>query len=360
MIEIRQDNVVFLLGAGASYEAQIPISFQMVNEVEDLIQSDWKEYRELYFYLKSCINYSQGIIGNFDDQFNIETLLIVIGELQKRERNIVYPFIGTWNNRLLELAGPRFEILSSFRDMIVGKLNDWVLLMDYGSAEYYAGFSRFRADVGHLIHVFTLNYDLCFEQVVSRDSTIMDGFDRNTNTWSYINFVDIQDDFCLYKLHGSIDWVPSGHEVKKTAHPGNGDKPELIFGVEAKLRSRDPYLFYISQFRQFLFSTDCKVLITIGYSFSDRHINDIIAQALRHNQHRKIMTISPIKDTENREQRIRSKKLEILDKLDLPGSMIEQVEIHPTGAKEFLKSGLTIERLSEVIEFGDDEIPFDV
>jgi hypothetical protein len=34
--------------------------------------------------------------------------MIVIRELEKRDRNIMYPFIGTWNSRLVDLGGTKF------------------------------------------------------------------------------------------------------------------------------------------------------------------------------------------------------------------------------------------------------------
>lgn len=43
-MEIRENNILFLLGAGCSKHAEIPISPDMVKEVEKLLKedSDWK------------------------------------------------------------------------------------------------------------------------------------------------------------------------------------------------------------------------------------------------------------------------------------------------------------------------------
>ena len=53
-MEIKENNIVFLLGAGCSKEADIPISNEMVNKVENLLNenSDWKPYKDLYYYLR--------------------------------------------------------------------------------------------------------------------------------------------------------------------------------------------------------------------------------------------------------------------------------------------------------------------
>ena len=106
-MEIKENNIIFLLGAGCSKEAEIPISNEMVIKIENklLQEPDWKPYTDLYFYLRSSIDYSEGIFGNFGNSFNIEKLLIVMGQIEQRDKNIIYPFIGSWNIRLPEVAG---------------------------------------------------------------------------------------------------------------------------------------------------------------------------------------------------------------------------------------------------------------
>ena len=91
-MEIKENNIIFLLGAGCSKEAEIPISNEMVTRVQEklLNESTWKPYTDLYFYLKSSINYSDGIFGIFDNTFNIEKLLIVMGQIEQRDKNIIY------------------------------------------------------------------------------------------------------------------------------------------------------------------------------------------------------------------------------------------------------------------------------
>lgn len=44
------EEVIFLLGAGASVDAGIPSSYAMIEQIENLIQTheDWKELKNLY------------------------------------------------------------------------------------------------------------------------------------------------------------------------------------------------------------------------------------------------------------------------------------------------------------------------
>lgn len=365
-MEIKEDSILFLLGAGCSYEAGIPISFQMINEVESLISkedSDWYEYKDLYNYLKSSIIYSEGIFGNFGGTFNIEKLLIVISEIEKRDRNIVYPFIGSWNLRLIDLAGDQFQNLSDFKKLIVTKLNDWILPTNYNKAEYYYGFTKFQKEVGKPLKVFSLNYDLCFERVAGKESTIADGFDKTNLEWHYSNFDKPEEQYHLFKLHGSIDWYlkrEEGDKLFKRDHPSAN--PELIFGVEAKLRSKDPYLFYIYQFRRYMFEQECKLLITIGYSFSDGHINDIIVQSLRQDKERKILVVSPFSkddDTaEIRDKKEKNKRESIKMSLKLKGEEDKQLLFFNNGAKGFLSDDLNIETINKFIVNDSEDDPF--
>ena len=54
----RSGDIVFLLGAGASVEAKIPMSADMINEIETLLgnDEDWKPFYELYNHVKSSID----------------------------------------------------------------------------------------------------------------------------------------------------------------------------------------------------------------------------------------------------------------------------------------------------------------
>ena len=178
----------------------------MVTRVQEklLNESTWKPYTDLYFYLKSSINYSDGIFGIFDNTFNIEKLLIVMGQIEQRDKNIIYPFIGSWNIRLPEVAGKNFERITEFKQLINKELYEWVTPKDLvAKAKYYDGFKRLSNEVGITLRVFSLNYDQCFEKVIGEDN-VEQGFDPKTFEWQQSNFEgDESKLFKLYKLHGS-------------------------------------------------------------------------------------------------------------------------------------------------------------
>lgn len=294
-MEIKGEHLLFLLGAGASVEAGIPISNQMVNKIEELIENhdDWRPFRDLYFYLKSSINYSDGILGKFNETFNVERLLIVITEIEKRESNIMYPFIGTWNIRLLDLAGNNFDNIKKFHKLIRKQLNEWVGLRSYDDANYFQSFSSLSTAVANLMKVFTLNYDMCFENIVGKDKVIELGFTKETNEWHQSNFDDNNEGkhYHLYKLHGSIDWYIAKEKLHKSQKIESN--PELIFGIQHKMTSVDPYFYYSSILRSSCLN-DAKIILIIGYSYADEYVNVILSQALNSRSELRILNVAPL------------------------------------------------------------------
>jgi hypothetical protein len=99
------------------------------------------------------------------------------------------------------------------------------------------------------------------------------------------------------KLHGSVDWVSTGRNIRRTSvpfgatsvdpylkAPGLGDSTPLqlmIYPNSAKDRETAAYP-YVELFRDFA-AASCRpnnTLITFGYSFGDEHINRVIEDML--------------------------------------------------------------------------------
>jgi hypothetical protein len=349
-MEIKGEHILFLLGAGASADAGIPISNKMVDDIEELINNnrEWKPYKDLYFYLKSSINYSDGILGKFNETFNVERLLIVISEIEKRESNLMYPFIGTWNIRLLDLGGINFENVKKFHKLIRKQLNEWVGLRNYDHANYYQTFSSLSKDVGQLMKVFTLNYDLCFETVVGKEKVIELGFTKNTNEWHQSNFENEDGkQYNLYKLHGSIDWFTKDSKLFKSDKIEN--EPELIFGILNKMTSVDPYFYYSSILRNSCMD-DAKLLVIIGYSYADDYVNIILSQALNAKSELRILNVSPFGNKPEGKL-----KEEIKDRLKLKTD--KQLICVDCSAKEFFLNTMNKEFLQNNIG-ESEEAPF--
>ncbi len=342
-MNFRQNDIIFLLGAGASVEAGVPTSFRMMEEVELLLQKDdeWKGYKKLYDFVKSSIYYGDGINGQFGNNvnYNIERLVSTLSELERKENHIIFPFILGWKPILVERAGINFEGISQLKRKIVGRLKEkWILLGNYDKADYYKKFIDFKEEYQYPLRVFSLNYDLCFERACNQ-ATIERGFD-NERLLDVKRFEDDEDvlvDFFLYKIHGSIDWIKNDYGLLTYSDEAGNisiNELEIIFGTNYKLQYLDPYLFSIYEFRKYCLKA--KLIVVIGYSFGDEHVNGIIGQALGQDKEKKILSVggSGI-DSEQR-------KIEIAQKIKLS---VEQVEVSPFRAREFLENKLCINYL---------------
>ncbi len=351
---VKRDDIILLLGAGASVEADIPDSNKMIREIEKLIleDSDWKSYKNLYYYIRSSVYYVDGLHGIFGDNvpFNIERLVNVLEELAEKERHTLYPFVGTWNLKLLEVAGNEFKNILEFRDDIIKILRDkWVALPERESADYYSGLLRFQQEYGYPLRIFSLNYDLCVEENCGREN-VQRGFPMGERKWDWRSFDETSEDpapLMLYKLHGSLDWSMENGEVRfLDATSGiSAEKGALIFGISYKLQYVDPFLYLAYELRRWTLDS-ARVIVCVGYGFNDDHINGILQQSLRQDQTRKLLAVvGPGDDTtaSNEKNRV-SQQLE---------ASKDQIEVKAIGAKEFLESYLTIDSLSDL--FPDEE-----
>jgi hypothetical protein len=354
-LEIKENNTLFLIGAGCSKEAGIKIANDMVGDVDQMVRckEQWKKYADLYYYLRSSIEFSEGIFGNFQRQFNIEKLLLIINELEKKEKNIVYPFIGNWNNRLLDVAGKKFESLKELKELIHDQLYNWINIDHYDRGCYYNGFGVFKKDIGKPLRVFSLNYDLIFERTLENSFNIEFGFSPHDKKWRYSNFEDdgTRDlDFYLYKLHGSIDWKKQGNDIIRCDNPTKDS--EIIFGTDSKLKSIDPFLFYVFEFRKWSLNIACKIILTIGYSFSDEYVNGLITQALNQSPNRRLIAIAPYQEKSEKQV-----KTELIEKLGNGSFSEDQIITQDCNAKDFLENVLNIDFISKYLPV-DEDSPF--
>jgi hypothetical protein len=339
----RSKDIIFLLGAGASSEAGIPVSAEMIDRVERHLKDidEWKNYDLLYKHVKSAIHFSSGLKGRFgsDVPFNIETLVNTLYELEKNEEHPLYPFIAAWSSRFVELAGSNFCKVQQFRQLILKALKKWMCPEDSAKSNYYKGLIGLQRDLNYPLHIFSLNYDLCVEHL-AREIRVETGFEDSgpDYSWDYERFSDLDlgnnpaPHIVLYKLHGSINW--KRHSDTKTLYSVDQiesvdpDKMDVIFGRDFKLEAADPYLFFAYMFRNLTLET--KLIVTVGYGFGDDHINKILTQGLRDDPERRLLvTQRPGRDDSGK------KKNEILKRLELANE--SQVIFEHATAKQFLE-----------------------
>ncbi|SPD73380.1 conserved hypothetical protein [uncultured Desulfobacterium sp.] len=353
-MQFRKDEIIFLLGAGASVDAGIPASCDMINRLEDLLKTEaWKKFAPLYNFVKSAIIYADGIKGKFEyANFNIERLVNTLDELRKSDEHPLFPFIGAWNPKLPEVTENDFGNLGFFRKKIVEELSQQWVHSEYDeNSQYYEGLSRFQKEYQHLLRVFTLNYDLCVEKSC-KQSGVERGFgeDKFWDWKIFDNEAQLESNIFLYKLHGSIDWTRD--KSGKLTYKDKGipsDQIEIIFGTTYKLQYIDPFLFFAYEFRKRLM-TDVQLLICVGYGFADEHINGIIAQALNGDHSRKMLVIT-LFDSQKHDETL----LYIRNALKLTRE--DNVILWNHKAKEFFSDKLSVEELTTI--FPNEEAPFE-
>lgn len=139
--------------------------------------------------------------------------------------------------------------------------------------------------------IFTTNYDYLFEIALEGSGIpYFDGFSGSFEPFFCPEAVEDMGAYPhlvkLWKMHGSLGWTSPESD-------GEGDKPVirdrsasaesmLIYPSHLKYNTskKQPYVGLIDRLCAFLQQDDA-VLITCGYSFGDKHINERIATSLR-------------------------------------------------------------------------------
>lgn len=150
------------------------------------------------------------------------------------------------------------------------------------------------------VQLFTTNYDTLFEQAANEGGfVVIDGFSfthPREFSGSYFDYDIVHREktrikqeesfvskvFQLYKLHGSLNWERVSDariiQIEKT------DFPLIIYPASEKYESsyEQPYFEMMSRFQQALRKEET-LLIVIGFGFQDKHIQNVIIEAVAQN-----------------------------------------------------------------------------
>ena len=204
------------------------------------------------------------------------------------------------------------EIITQARNFLLEKcLNETnrTSKTDHDLVELYKSFYRkllYRNSNLPKPNIFTTNYDLYNEIALDKlgihyvngfsgginkyfnptifNYALAEKMDLSQSKWSVIdNFV------YLYKIHGSLNWVQADEdsklfrvrEIQETSYT-NLQKQQVIMIHPTPLKQNasmgSPYSDLFREFQKKLMQNN-NVLITLGYSFNDEHINNLIYQA---------------------------------------------------------------------------------
>lgn len=161
-------------------------------------------------------------------------------------------------------------------------------------------FNRRVAD-GNKLSIVTTNYDTVLEEAAAYGNYIVfDGFTFGDNPtfdakmfdWNLVKDVpNLETKELIYnrhtinllKIHGSLTWNKEDGKVRKVPKETN-KSPLLIFPSNNKYEQSylAPYSDFFYKFRELL-NRPRTLLVTVGFSFGDTHIFEMVNDAIRHN-----------------------------------------------------------------------------
>lgn len=294
-------NLSFLLGSGcSSYKIEkeqigIPTMEPMAEEFYSM--SDFKEDKKwLLDVLKMNVD---------DENFktNLEAFLSVLHSL-----SFYHSKIKNDDNTSKKING----IIINARNFILQKCLNEENIKDKKDGELLEVYKTFykklltRNPTLPRLNIFTTNYDLYSERAMDTlgihyvngfsggiskyfnptifNYALAEKMDLSQSKWNVIdNF------FYLYKIHGSVNWIENDdegklfkiQEIQDPTFEKLKDKESIMIHptplkYNASLGS--PYSDLFREFQKKLMQNN-NILVTIGYSFSDEHINNLIFQA---------------------------------------------------------------------------------
>ncbi|MEI7214648.1 SIR2 family protein [Pectobacterium versatile] len=282
----------WLLGAGISYSAKIPLMYPLTNRVLELVKND-----------VDTLNLIQIIKSQLPPNLHIEHILSHLGD---------YAAIASRTlSKKIDICGETFSldeieknhnvILKHIADTIrfgyiespvkeIGHSNNYIVDIKEHFEFIQTLFYSLRAGINERrrpIRLFTTNYDTLLEDALSLNKiSYWDGFSGGAVAYRSYKYGQNEptSDAKAYviKMHGSIDWFQ--HEDgslwrirDRDTYPKKNNRV-LIYPQSTKYiaTQKDPFSSQFDLFRKSLSAMSYHVLIVCGYSFGDEHINQEI------------------------------------------------------------------------------------
>ncbi len=336
-------NLHFLLGAGASADA-IPAMAPLIQIVEDCVNSS--------------ITVAQAAFGDFG--FTPEELRAAFLKVKEHSPTNLENMLGTLYSKrsYLKGIGEEDKVNDYLIDLIEAQIYTSINIDCNGSdaekslglyKQLYQKLSLRNKDLAR-VNVFTTNNDLLSETAlgylnVNYNNGFSSGLSRTFNparfSYTFSRRVDsgmekyepLENMVYLYKLHGSISWIESDDnsffnikEIDVEPEKEPPGKNVLIYPTPLKQNKSlgSPYADLIREFQNKLLLQH-GVLIVIGYSFSDEHINNAIYAALASNPSLSVVIFGDYSPSENLTQLPDRRIYQIYGAIDVEG---EKVKIH--------------------------------
>lgn len=300
---------LILLGAGASYNAGVPLAVPMTGKMPAVFKRHGMPKMAIrhYDYIVRTLKKSYGW------QPNVEQVYQAVHGLMMRRHDPDGIFARTWDKRVSRfdparryVAGDKGYVNSNYYalgQVMRHALFDLTYIEDAEKTAYYV--PMVQAAARSRTPIVSLNYDNAVELAAKQLGI---GVDLGLSEWTRTRRLKWDDTkLHLLKLHGSVLWQynPDPNYGPQTfANFADTDPdvqymrrwetmPYVVFGAGNKLSAEAFMLNLMADFEARL--KGAEVLHAIGYSFADPHVNDLIARWM---QDEKILYVYDVRSKE--------------------------------------------------------------
>lgn len=148
-----------------------------------------------------------------------------------------------------------------------------------------------RTDRATAVEIFTTNYDTLLERGLEDERVAaFDGFVGSRQPFFsapslvYEGLAPGRKWARLWKVHGSVNWswITLKDDTRRIVRGAENDRGELILPSFHKYDEsrKQPYAAMLERLHRVLVEREDGILVTVGYSFGDEHINSVIFDAL--------------------------------------------------------------------------------
>ena len=330
-------HTVYLLGAGASHDAGLPMSLGLADKIgeyianKEVVQPSPYDYEPKVSVMTQAYYATRALLQAGDDYagrpptggMDIERIFSAAQALATLDEAELAPFVQQWREpfqlqpdpmewkyfissiqeydpdpeRSHHLGGllrpPVPNLQGVYRQLCTEICETLPRVLTAEQPECHR-YLLPMLEANDTNHIATLNYDLGVETAAQLGELSVDtGITkwRGGLRWRW----DLDNpDVKLLKLHGSLNWGrPYGeggylaqgtprittegsedYDLQYVPHGLEVQPPGLIFGVRNKLRPDGPFMAMLHEFWCWL--ERAERLVVIGYSFRDEHINNLI------------------------------------------------------------------------------------
>jgi SIR2-like domain len=276
----RSRHVCVLLGAGVGKACGLPDVDSLQDDIFDALSTEQKPLLE-----------TQLAAGNIEHA--LSRLRRIAGLLQGDAETV---------GGLTAQAARDLD--TTICGQIVSRLD--VQQADRAPALHFASWAG-RADYHLPLEIFTVNYDLLVETALEElGVAYFDGFVGALRARFRTDLVEAtptdSEEWLpsflvrLWKLHGSVNWAwetDGRKDVVRLGAPVEVGEVAAIYPSDTKYDEsrRVPFVVLQDRFRRALYTPESLVLV-IGYSWNDEHLNELLIEAARRRPRSEIITFT--------------------------------------------------------------------